>query len=190
MSDKIVCPECGSNNVVPIVYGLPTWELRQKAEEGKIRLGGCCIYENSPRFACNDCNCAWGGEKSSGKKYEEIRRIKASIGHHCDSSLNVCVEIDLIACRVSWNQGLYKQVSFEKPIDAASAKKFIERLRQLRVLNWGQRYDNPGVLDGTQWSIEVGFGEVCTVKGGSNAYPKEWDGFCRLIQDVAGRPFK
>lgn len=126
----------------------------------------------------------------SGKKYEEIRRIKANIGRHCDLSSNVCVEVDLIAFRVTWNQGLYKQVRFEKPIDAASAKKFIQRLRQLRVLDWGPRYDNLGVLDGTQWSIEVEFDEVCIVKGGSNGYPKEWDGFCRLIQDVAGRPFK
>lgn len=121
---------------------------------------------------------------------DEIRRIKASIGSICEPSLSVCVEVDFIATRVTWNQGFYKQVRFDKPIEADTAQKFTKKLRQLRVLDWGQRYDNPRVLDGTQWSVEVTFDDVCIIKGGSNAYPKEWDEFCRCIQDVAGRPFK
>jgi hypothetical protein len=34
------CPECGSGDVVPIVYGLPGQELQQQAERGEVVLGG------------------------------------------------------------------------------------------------------------------------------------------------------
>merc|ERR1712038_622514 len=37
------CPKCGKNNdVVKIMFGMPTPELAKHAEDGKIVLGGCC----------------------------------------------------------------------------------------------------------------------------------------------------
>lgn len=49
------CPHCGSNTVVSIVYGEPSCDLWQDAEEGKIILGGCCITENDPTWGCTTC---------------------------------------------------------------------------------------------------------------------------------------
>ncbi|MHC4469600.1 MAG: hypothetical protein ACYTDY_00290 [Planctomycetota bacterium] len=51
------CPECGSERVVPIVYGLPTDEALEMAEQGRFRLGGCCVTGNDPKWGCLDC--AW-----------------------------------------------------------------------------------------------------------------------------------
>lgn len=53
------CPKCRSVNVIKIIYGYPSSELFQKAEAGKIRLGGCCIYEDNPDYFCKDCENEW-----------------------------------------------------------------------------------------------------------------------------------
>ncbi|MEQ9617581.1 MAG: hypothetical protein RIG61_00210 [Deltaproteobacteria bacterium] len=55
----IVCPECGSEDVVPIVYGLPTPDTFESAGRGEIRLGGCEIEEDSPTLICKSCGREW-----------------------------------------------------------------------------------------------------------------------------------
>ena len=56
---KAVCPNCKSNKVVPIAYGLPGFEMREEAIKGKIHLGGCMIEDDSPDFHCNECEHEW-----------------------------------------------------------------------------------------------------------------------------------
>ena len=56
---KAVCPNCKSNNVVPIAYGYPGPEMIDELKEGKIHIGGCMIEEDSPDFHCNDCEREW-----------------------------------------------------------------------------------------------------------------------------------
>tara|TARA_X000000368_G_C22682128_1_gene558738 strand:- start:35 stop:298 length:264 start_codon:yes stop_codon:yes gene_type:complete len=50
------CPECKSKNIIPIVYGMPGTKMREDADIGKIKLGGCCIEENANDMYCNECN--------------------------------------------------------------------------------------------------------------------------------------
>lgn len=49
------CPQCQSKKVVPIIYGMPTQETFEEAEEGKLIIGGCCLSDDSPEWHCNDC---------------------------------------------------------------------------------------------------------------------------------------
>ncbi|HAT69966.1 hypothetical protein [Croceibacter atlanticus] len=47
------CPKCDSNkDVIPISYGKPTPKGFKESDEGKIKLGGCIIYANSPKWYC------------------------------------------------------------------------------------------------------------------------------------------
>lgn len=48
------CPFCGGKTV-NIVYGEPDEETMQLAEEEKVVLGGCCITEEDPAWACLSC---------------------------------------------------------------------------------------------------------------------------------------
>ena len=43
--NKPPCPVCETKEVVPSVYGHPFPEDVEKAEEGRIVLGGFCIHE-------------------------------------------------------------------------------------------------------------------------------------------------
>lgn len=57
------CPACGSAKVVVIVYGLPLPKAFEMEEKGLVKLGGCCIDDDSPRWHCNDCQHDWGKMK-------------------------------------------------------------------------------------------------------------------------------
>lgn len=51
-----LCPKCNStNDVVVILYGEPTPDMLQKAEEGKIALDGRHHGEDSPDWVCRKC---------------------------------------------------------------------------------------------------------------------------------------
>jgi hypothetical protein len=58
-NEQPVCPQCGSEQTVPIVYGLPGDELLKEAEQGEVELGGCCMRGNDPNWVCRECGHRW-----------------------------------------------------------------------------------------------------------------------------------
>ncbi|MCP4121120.1 MAG: hypothetical protein GY751_05155 [Bacteroidetes bacterium] len=47
------CATCKSNDqVVPVMYGMPGPKMQDDAYAGKIKLGGCLIGENDPKWYC------------------------------------------------------------------------------------------------------------------------------------------
>ena len=55
----IRCPQCGSEDVIGIVYGYPTEETLERAEAGEVRLGGCVVGCCDPNMYCKDCGYEW-----------------------------------------------------------------------------------------------------------------------------------
>ena len=56
------CQECGSGEVIPIIYGMPFENLEKPGKDlygaekkGYVELGGCCIDANSPNYKCKSC---------------------------------------------------------------------------------------------------------------------------------------
>ncbi|MBI1870915.1 MAG: hypothetical protein HYS07_06970 [Chlamydiae bacterium] len=59
-SNSVPCPKCGSpENVIPIVYGYPSQGLMDRADQGKVKLGGCVIGGNDPHYYCKKCEQSW-----------------------------------------------------------------------------------------------------------------------------------
>ena len=57
------CPKCKNKEITETIYGLicePDEELNKALKDGKVRLGGCVICEDSKRFRCNECLFEWG----------------------------------------------------------------------------------------------------------------------------------
>jgi len=52
------CPTCGSR-MIPILYGLPSSEMRGPVERGEIKLGGCVVSGNDPQWWCPQCEEPW-----------------------------------------------------------------------------------------------------------------------------------
>jgi DNA-directed RNA polymerase subunit RPC12/RpoP len=55
--ESITCPKCGSKAIARIVYGYPLLDekMEKDLKEGKIKLGGCCLWEGNPDYHCNTC---------------------------------------------------------------------------------------------------------------------------------------
>ena len=53
------CPECGSLEVVPIIYGYPGPEVMDAvmdaARKGEIVVGGCVVGDRNPQKQCKAC---------------------------------------------------------------------------------------------------------------------------------------
>jgi hypothetical protein len=56
------CPACRSPRVARILYGLPhfTPDLERELNEGRAVLGGCVVFDESPRWQCVACGQRWG----------------------------------------------------------------------------------------------------------------------------------
>ncbi len=57
------CPVCGSREVIPIVYGMPSEDDVERAERGEFVLGGCLVglYEPDPdpSHCCTACGTSF-----------------------------------------------------------------------------------------------------------------------------------
>ena len=49
---KKICPFGHSDEIIPIVYGLPTQRTLERAEKGRCELGGCMVTECDPQWYC------------------------------------------------------------------------------------------------------------------------------------------
>ena len=55
-----LCPKCNLiDDVIVIIYGQPTSVMIEKAEEGKIALGGSVKSEDSPDWECKKCGVTY-----------------------------------------------------------------------------------------------------------------------------------
>lgn len=65
---SLICPKCKSENTCEIFYGYPgdEEEYLKLVAEKKIYPGGCCIYDDSPAWYCNNCENTWG-------KYKDVQ---------------------------------------------------------------------------------------------------------------------
>jgi hypothetical protein len=61
MFEKPACPECGSHDVLPIVYGLPSPELEGKAIMGEVMLGVRRVWRR-PGLGCRPAELMAGPE--------------------------------------------------------------------------------------------------------------------------------
>jgi hypothetical protein len=65
------CVRCGSSNIVPIIYGLPTPEsmsvFLEADSRGEIRMGGCCVSEGMPTHFCKNCGRGFGHLETSSR---------------------------------------------------------------------------------------------------------------------------
>jgi len=67
------CPACHLRTLVELVFGMPSPELFEAAEQGDLVLGGCCITPtlacDLPHLTCTNCN--WSGFELYGQLFEE-----------------------------------------------------------------------------------------------------------------------
>lgn len=123
-------------------------------------------------------------------EYEKIKKIEASVGGYFGGYYQV--EVDLENNLVNWNHGGAGELEekVDRNIRLATVKKFLEQLETLDLLNWEAEYINSGILDGTQWHVEIVMDGHTITKHGSNCYPEQWREFRQAISKIARKPFR
>lgn len=172
------CPKCLSKAVVPILYGMPTEEAWKASKKGKFVLGGCVISPESPKWHCKTCKYRFGKEMPSVEDVlkpepDGITPLKLEFyiggftmyGRYCVKLEGDTVRYG-IACGGEW-----MEIKAEATPTQRKWLNFRKKLDAIGVWKWKRRYDNPNVLDGTQWSLEIDYGVRKRKTYGSNRYP-------------------
>jgi ribosomal protein L37AE/L43A len=66
------CPSCGSDRVLPIVYGFPSPELLDMAMQSFVNLGECTVDGSESMWSCDSCHHKWGS--SANEKDRELSK--------------------------------------------------------------------------------------------------------------------
>ena len=72
------CKQCGSHEILPGVYGLPTAETLARAALGEVLLGGCVVLGDEPDWRCAKCGAPFDiAEFAPGWVQELLVELKA-----------------------------------------------------------------------------------------------------------------
>lgn len=180
------CPKCGSEEIFPIYYGNST--ITNENTEKGMKID----------FQCGDCG--WKSKKSRKevfckKDYDYLTNLKASFTVWYGEGY--AVEIDFKNRQAEWEKLMgFFQMEEDHIIDLTDSnlRCLNEGLKRCGVSNWEKRYDNLGVIDGHCWKVKLEFSAHSSVKeikfSGINAYPDEWNRFCKLMEELFERPFQ
>jgi hypothetical protein len=80
LGKRKIYPQCGSNSVSKILYGLIDAVSLEDVGENVV-LGGCYTSENSPTLQCNRCKYEWGGMKELIHRWS-LKQALAGISVH------------------------------------------------------------------------------------------------------------
>ena len=53
------CPRCNSDEVVPILYGMPSPEMVEESRAGRVALGAREAWPEAPDWRCVVCAYEW-----------------------------------------------------------------------------------------------------------------------------------
>lgn len=72
-----ICPSCGKQDSVPLLWGLPSAELMELEGLGQVALGGCIVSGDDYAFRCRACGVDWGRETDPTADEQELADLLA-----------------------------------------------------------------------------------------------------------------
>lgn len=181
------CPDCGSKNILKIIYGNSSSAIYRKAEAGIIKLGDGDEEVDSPEYFCNDCEYEWNREQAVDAAYCGIKALKVSVSENSGSYFNL--DLDFVhpayICRHGGEGSDSEEI--HKPIRESEASRFADQLKVLHMLDWDAAYTSSDACGKQSWSLEIITGDRIIQKAGYDRFPEEWESFCSEIQKLTGR---
>ena len=122
---------------------------------------------------------------------EDIKKLGASVGGYMGHSFSVEIDFKKASAKYDVYERGYKAKSTETVILSESKiQAFLKTLEKVKITEWKENYPNPGIMDGTNWGIEIKFGDNKKFSSsGDNAYPGQWKTFCSAIKKLLGKDF-
>lgn len=193
---KYICPKCSARTGADILYGEPAWELvKNDVRAGYLVIGGCCVHPDNPERECTSCGHQWRIKRRKPHYFNELAPLPTLF------IFEIC-SFSGTGYRVKWRDGaltyskgpsIYHETATSKPLSREDWSHFWCKLLadDVSLWDWKSRYDNPAVLDGTQWELTIEQGQYQKRIYGSNAFPGwndlDWTKsreFCCLISAI------
>lgn len=127
---------------------------------------------------------------------EEMIKLYAFVGGYGGPSYEVEISFDTYNVKYKeYHDQLNTEMEYivgdyDSPISTDKWHEFTIQLKEMSILKWNNSYTNSDILDGTHWHVKIKTEYQSYEFQGSNAYPKEWDSFCKLIENLIGKPFE
>ena len=98
------------------------------------------------------------------------------------------LEIDENDCLIYKTMGKEYKVRKTKQIcpDTKRWNDFLASCDQINFWSWSDRYENPEVLDGYSWKVEIAYSENSVASRGSNEKPDSFDQFLKSVKKLIG----
>jgi hypothetical protein len=187
-----LCPKCGSHQVIDIVYGRSSEELRKEQQDGKILIGGdACMQlspegklENLPIYYCKFCGHKWGRTESLETAYQKINRILLSC---VNKQTKIIVSINLKTKEVAYEQIRNHKILKKdvKKVSSEAVGKYLSMIEFVDLLYWNRKYKAETAADNHHWMISIVKDKSRVMKKGINSYPSNWSAFwevtCELL---------
>ena len=206
---QVKCPYCGSKNTARIIYGYPVYSenLQRKLDQGMVSLGGCCVFsvdvngepvQTNPSRICNACKKKFGTppliiskDMRSAEDYRDVvTSIRFLVGGYFSGSTEVTITRNEKGAFVKvgdYRFGDKLPLNRDKQISPAKWNRILNTLySQLYLHEWKKRYENPCVLDGTQWELKIKLtGNRVRNYYGSNDYPPYWKELTKIFREYS-----
>jgi hypothetical protein len=72
MEDVTRCPQCHSEDLLRIVYGMPSEEMVEESVAGRVALGGCLVWPDAPDYTCQKCGYEWRADKAGSWPFHTL----------------------------------------------------------------------------------------------------------------------
>lgn len=122
---------------------------------------------------------------SFDENIREIKKITFSIGGFSDGFKNYVIDIgDSIKATLDYKNEIKEIELISRYDEPFNLEDFYETIKYIYMGEWKRSYNNPDVLDGTQWKIEVYFSNKNkpVIFEGNNHYPYNFDSFLRIFE--------
>lgn len=137
-----------------------------------------------------------GHEQGGQAKEYHPQSFEASIGGFLGASYRVALQEDGALLYLHNPHTFTSSPGTEKvriEVTEEQWRKFRNSLDAARVWGWKKDYSDPGVQDGTQWNLKIGYTDASVTSHGNNAFPpkESYERFCRAVATLlGGRPFR
>ena len=123
-------------------------------------------------------------DQSFNMALASMHRFVLEIGGFFSGCTKYIYTIDEENVVVDVDHSFYPKPSNLSAYEPFTRKEFVRGIADLHIGEWKQSYDNPCVLDGTQWSVRIEYedGKDPVEIDGSNAYPYNFQELLEFLE--------
>ena len=122
---------------------------------------------------------------------KDANKLKAYVGGYTGSSYELVIDFENKKAEYkAFDYGYTPAGKYSIDISEDNLEQLLQDLYEVKLLQWEKTYADPGILDGTSWSVKVYFKSGSFESSGTNAYPKKWGQFCDSLERLTGHTFR